>query len=144
MAVRSPLRNLPLACSLLLFAACESSPIQPKTCVPTDVGSYTVPAGATVESILPALEDAATRVAPALVGDAKLERLGPALHDVAARASAGDVLTACLAFNRAVAATEDFAAVAPPKFRPDIGAVRLALVLAHAWLEAQTALSSAL
>lgn len=129
---------LSISSCVVFLASCDNDPVEPEPCTLVAVEpSIAIPAldRMGLESVL---GDAAGRLGPALAGEAGSEALGRAIQEVAVRAPALDAEAACDAFNRAAAEVTAFAASAPVGFRPDVGALRLALGVAHAWLSKQS------
>lgn len=138
---RHPMKVIRKSTALLLplAVACGSNAVGPEATLP-DAAEPTppVPPGAELgpQALVVAVEDARTRVLPAL-GTSATEMLGEALIDLAAQLALGDPVTSRHAAAQANAGVERLvhSGALSPGHEPDVDVIRLALDAVRAELE---------
>lgn len=120
--------------SALLVGACEDGPTSAAPCELVALGptlTFVVPSASALQ---PALVDAQQRLLPGLSVPAPI--IASSISDFSTELATADVRSRCIAYNRVVEEFQRAAAAAPTVDGPEIEGIRLAIRLAHAYLEA--------
>ncbi len=120
--------------SALLLGACDDGPTSAQPCELVALGptlSFVVPSASALQ---PALVDAQQRLLPGLTVPAPI--IASSISDFSTELANADARSRCLAYNRVVEEFQSAAAAAPLVDGPEIEGIRLAIRLAHAYLEA--------
>lgn len=119
--------------SALMVGACDDGPTSLEPCTLVALGptlSFVVPSASALQ---PALVDAQQRLLPGLSTPAPI--IASAISDFSTELATADQRSRCIVYNRVVAEFQRVAAVAPVVDGPEIEGIRLAIRLAHAYLE---------
>ena len=120
--------------SALFVGACDDGPTSAAPCELVALGptlSFVVPSASALQ---PALVDAQQRLLPGLSVPAPI--IASRISDFSTELANADERTRCIAYNRVVEEFQRTAAAAPTVDGPEIEGIRLAIRLAHAYLEA--------
>lgn len=120
--------------AVLLVGACADGPTAAGPCELVALGptlSFVVPSASALQ---PALVDAQQRLLPGLSVPAPV--IASSIADFSTELATADARSRCLAYNRVVEEFQRTAAAAPTVDGPEIEGIRLAIRLAHAYLEA--------
>jgi len=120
--------------SVLLIGACADGPTAAAPCELVALGptlSFVVPSASALQ---PALVDAQQRLLPGLSVPAPI--IASTISEFSTELAAADTRSRCLAYNRVVEEFQRASAAAPLVDGPEIEGIRLAIRLAHAYLEA--------
>lgn len=120
--------------SALVVGACSDGPTSVTPCELVSLGptlSFVVPS---VSALQPALVDAQQRLLPGLSVPAPA--IASAISDFSTELATADRQSRCLAYNEVVLEFQGVAAAAPVVDGPEIEGIRLAIRLAHAYLDA--------
>lgn len=120
--------------SALIVAACTDAPTSVAPCELVSLGptlSFVVPSASALQ---PALVDAQQRLLPNLSTPAPI--IASSISEFSTELATADRQSRCLAYNRVVEEFQRAAAAAPVVDGPEIEGIRLAIRLAHAYLDA--------
>ena len=120
--------------SALILGACADSPTSVTPCELVPLGptlSFVAPSASALQ---PALVDAQQRLLPGLSAPAPI--IASAISDFSTELATADRQSRCVAYNAVVLEFQRTAAAAPVVDGPELEGIRLAIRLAHAYLEA--------
>lgn len=132
--VHSPFVLRIVLAAAVSVGACADGPTSSGPCELVALGptlSFVVPSASALQ---PALVDAQQRLLPGLSAPAPI--VASSIADFSTELATADTRSRCLAYNRVVEEFQRTAAAAPTVDGPEIEGIRLAIRLAHAYLEA--------
>ena len=132
--LRSNISLRAVVASALVVGACSDGPTSVTPCELVSLGptlSFVVPSASALQ---PALVDAQQRLLPGLSTPAPI--IASTISDFSTELAAADAQSRCIAYNRVVEEFQRVAAASPVADGPEIEGIRLAIRLAHAYLDA--------